>query len=242
MPDTLVDITPVGTYPAAALRTRTPIFKVKLAKLTKLAWLTCLAFSCTVALSQDIPVQPADGQNGDAVLQLLLQKGLVTPAQAAVPTHATQATQTTPYPVVQQIRDRASEMVMSAMHFLGVSYRLGGNSEEEGFDCSGFTRHVFENSIGLVLPRRADEQARSSALRQIKREELKPGDLVFFNTMRRTFSHVGIYVGEGRFIHAPRTGAKVRLEDMRMAYWSKRFDGARRIAAPAAQGADTATR
>ena len=61
-----------------------------------------------------------------------------------------------------------------------------------------------------------------------KRDELKPGDLVFFNTMRRTFSHVGIYVGEGRFIHAPRSGGEVRVEDMRQAYWSQRFNGARR--------------
>jgi hypothetical protein len=62
----------------------------------------------------------------------------------------------------------------------------------------------------------------------VLREELKPGDLVFFNTMRRAFSHVGIYVGDGKFIHAPRSGGEVRIEDMRQAYWSKRFNGARR--------------
>ena len=87
---------------------------------------------------------------------------------------------------------------------------------------------MFENSLGLVLPRRADQQAQNAGLLKIRREELKPGDLVFFNTMRRAFSHVGIYIGEGRFIHAPRTGAEVRIEDMRQAYWSKRFNGARR--------------
>src|SRR5262249_39600671 len=91
----------------------------------------------------------------------------------------------------------------------------------------GFTRHIFENSIGLVLPRRADEQARSSSLASVRKEELKPGDLVFFNTMRATFSHVGIYVGDGKFVHAPRTGAAIRVDDMREAYWARRFPGAR---------------
>jgi cell wall-associated NlpC family hydrolase len=83
-------------------------------------------------------------------------------------------------------------------------------------------------SLGLVLPRRADEQAKAKGLIDVKRDELKPGDLVFFNTLKRTFSHVGIYVGEGKFIHAPRTGGEVRVEDMRFAYWAKRFTGARR--------------
>ncbi len=126
------------------------------------------------------------------------------------------------------VRDGAKRMVHAAMGFLGVPYVRGGNTEEQGFDCSGFTRFIFEKSVGLVLPRRADEQARLSSLLTIDREQLKPGDLVFFNTMRRTFSHVGIYMGEGKFIHAPRAGAVVRVEDMRDAYWDKRFTGARR--------------
>ncbi|WP_395702913.1 C40 family peptidase [Aquabacterium sp.] len=130
--------------------------------------------------------------------------------------------------LVQQVRDTTSELVMSAMNFLGVPYRRGGNSEEAGFDCSGFTRHIFEMSIGLVLPRRADEQASSGLLQKITREELKPGDLVFFNTMRRTFSHVGIYIGDDKFIHSPRAGGEVRIENMRESYWSRRFTGARR--------------
>ena len=84
-------------------------------------------------------------------------------------------------------------------------------------------------SIGLVLPRRAEEQASASNVVSIPREELKPGDLVFFNTMRRTFSHVGIYIGNGKFIHAPRRGGEVRVEDMRFEYWNTRFNGARRV-------------
>ena len=130
--------------------------------------------------------------------------------------------------LVRSVRDTASDLVMSAMNFLGVPYRLGGNSNDTGFDCSGFTRHIFESSIGLVLPRRADEQANTAGLMSIRRDQLKPGDLVFFNTMRRTFSHVGIYVGDDKFIHAPRTGALVRIDDMTQSYWAQRFTGARR--------------
>lgn len=129
---------------------------------------------------------------------------------------------------VERLRDKASDMVLTAMNFLGVPYRRGGNTADHGFDCSGFTRQVFEMSLGLVLPRRADEQASAASLTKIKRDELKPGDLVFFNTLRRTFSHVGIYVGDGKFIHAPRPGGEVRVESIGAAYWSKRFTGARR--------------
>jgi cell wall-associated NlpC family hydrolase len=130
--------------------------------------------------------------------------------------------------LVQQVRGQASDLVESAMNFIGVRYRRGGTSAETGFDCSGFTRHVFEATLGRVLPRRADQQARDGELQNVRRDELRPGDLVFFNTMKRAFSHVGIYIGEGKFIHAPRTGGEVRIEDMRQAYWSRRFDGGRR--------------
>ena len=122
---------------------------------------------------------------------------------------------------------KASELVMQAMGLLGVPYKRGGTSEEKGFDCSGFVRHMYEKSVGLVLPRRAEEQAKVTE--EISRSELKPGDLVFFNTLKRTFSHVGIYVGDGKFIHAPRPGKAVRVDDMREAYWQQRFNVARRV-------------
>lgn len=132
---------------------------------------------------------------------------------------------------VQQARasmsEQASSLVINAMAFLGVPYRWGGDSHDTGFDCSGFVRAVYEQSVGKILPRRSDEQA--AATQVIDRSELKPGDLVFFNTMRRAFSHVGIYVGDGKFIHSPRAGAQVRVEDMRIAYWNTRFNGARRV-------------
>jgi cell wall-associated NlpC family hydrolase len=134
--------------------------------------------------------------------------------------------------VRQTVVDRTSDLVITAIGFLGVPYRRGGNTAETGFDCSGFVRAMYNQTVGHLLPRRAAEQA--AATEKIDRSELKPGDLVFFNTMRRAFSHVGIYVGDGKFIHSPRPGAEVRVEDMTGSYWRRRFDGARRVLA--AQG------
>ncbi|MCI1192663.1 C40 family peptidase [Calidifontimicrobium sp. SYSU G02091] len=119
------------------------------------------------------------------------------------------------------------EVVLAAMSFLDRPYVRAGNGET-GFDCSGFTRHVFDIAAGVQLPRRAHEQAHASGLVGVPRDALRPGDLVFFNTLQRPFSHVGVYIGEHRFIHAPRVGAQVRIEDMRVDYWARRFDGARR--------------
>ena len=114
-----------------------------------------------------------------------------------------------------------------ALNLIGVRYKRGGTSPETGFDCSGFVVHVFREGMGLILPRTSREISKEGAA--VKKSELQPGDLVFFNTMRRTFSHVGIYLGEGQFIHSPRSGGKVRIENMRDAYWAKRYEGARRV-------------
>ncbi len=127
----------------------------------------------------------------------------------------------------QRVSQKASDLVVNAMGFLGVPYRRGGNSAESGFDCSGFVRAMFEQTVGLVLPRRAREQAQVT--QAIDRQDLQPGDLVFFNTMRANYSHVGIYVGDNKFIHSPKPGERVRVEDMRQAYWERRFNGARRV-------------
>ncbi|MDD3353504.1 C40 family peptidase [Zoogloea sp.] len=118
-------------------------------------------------------------------------------------------------------------LLNQSLNFLGVPYRLGGTSPLTGFDCSGFVGKVFADALGLGLPRTAAEMSQMGE--QVKVHELKPGDLVFFNTMRRAFSHVGIYVGNNQFIHAPSTGGVVRVEDMRIGYWATRYDGARRI-------------
>jgi cell wall-associated NlpC family hydrolase len=129
--------------------------------------------------------------------------------------------------VRHNVTSSASELVLTAMGFLGVPYRRGGNSAESGFDCSGFVKAMYEKTVGLVLPRRAEQQA--AATSTIDKKDLQPGDLVFFNTMKRAFSHVGIYVGDGKFIHSPKPGAQVRVENMDRGYWRRRFDGARRV-------------
>ena len=127
----------------------------------------------------------------------------------------------------QRYTNAAQDVILQGLKLVGVSYRLGGNDEDSGLDCSGFVRLVFKDSIGTWLPRTAREM--SEVGQRIDPSQLKPGDLVFFNTMRRTFSHVGIYLGDNHFLHAPRAGAEVRVENMNSSYWVKRFNGARRI-------------
>lgn len=128
---------------------------------------------------------------------------------------------------VHQVSTRASDLVVNALSFLGVKYHYGGDSARSGFDCSGFVRYVYQETLGTVLPHNAAQQAREGE--KIPESQLKPGDLVFFNTLRRAFSHVGIYIGDGQFIHSPRPGQTVRIENLDSPYWAKRFDGARRI-------------
>ena len=141
--------------------------------------------------------------------------------------------------VRQSVTHTASDLVVNAMGFLGVPYKRGGNTAESGFDCSGFVKAMYAQTIGLILPRKAEQQA--AATQHIAKADLQPGDLVFFNTMRRAFSHVGIYIGEGKFIHSPKPGSEVRVEDMGMSYWKRRFDGARRVETSATGAPQVAT-
>lgn len=124
---------------------------------------------------------------------------------------------------------QASDVVVGALHMIGVRYRWGGNTPDSGLDCSGFVRYVFQDALGLTLPRRAVEMSRVGT--QIKMTDLRPGDLVFFNTMRRTFSHVGIYIGDNKFVHSPSTGNNIRVDRLDNRYWEKRYTGARRVEA-----------
>jgi cell wall-associated NlpC family hydrolase len=204
------------------------------------------ALGLVLAAAMALHVGPvvAAPDDSEPLMQLLAGNGLL-PSPIAPPAPAVASDAAAPAAdapgLVRRAHDRASDMVISAMNFIGVRYRRGGNSAETGFDCSGFTRHVFEASLGLVLPRRADEQATMPGLVKVERSELRPGDLVFFNTLRRTFSHVGIYVGDNRFVHAPSHGKDVRTDDMTLAYWARRFTGARRAEAPAASQAALAS-
>ncbi len=121
-----------------------------------------------------------------------------------------------------------AELASYALGYLGVRYRMGGTSPDGGFDCSGLVSYVTQQVLGLTLPRRAEEISQIGE--HVKRSDLEPGDLVFYNTMHRKFSHVGIYLGDGRFVHSPASGGVVRVESMDLSYWKARFNGARRIA------------
>jgi cell wall-associated NlpC family hydrolase len=122
----------------------------------------------------------------------------------------------------------AQELVMQAMGLIGIRYTFGGRSPDTGFDCSGLVRYVFNHVTGRSLPHTSYDMARMGT--RVERSELEPGDLVFFNTRGRRNSHVGIYVGDGRFIHAPSAGGRVHIVSMADRYWVTRFDGARRLA------------
>lgn len=119
------------------------------------------------------------------------------------------------------------DLAAYALGLIGVSYRFGGDTPEEGLDCSGLVVHVFQQVTGVTLPRTAKEMSRIGGA--VARKELAPGDLVFFNTRRFAFSHVGIYLGDNRFIHAPRTGRDVEIASLDSLYWKQHFDGARRL-------------
>lgn len=123
--------------------------------------------------------------------------------------------------------ERAREVLINALSLSGIKYKYGGNSPESGFDCSGFVRYVYQQAANLSLPHGA--RAISQIGKRVPKHELQPGDLVFFNTLKSAFSHVGIYLGNNRFIHAPSSGGGVRIEDMQDQYWEQRFNGAQRI-------------
>lgn len=123
--------------------------------------------------------------------------------------------------------DAAKNLATYANSLVGVRYKYGGNSPDTGFDCSGFVGHVFRHTVGIKLPRSSDDISHIG--QAIGKSKLRAGDLVFFNTLQRKFSHVGIYLGDDRFIHAPSSGGSVRTENMRENYWKKHYDGARRI-------------
>jgi cell wall-associated NlpC family hydrolase len=185
----------------------------------------CSALLAAALPSQAAPDMPSKAPSaagnaaaGDDLDKLLIARGLIDRVQQAGSVATTK---------VENAATAAGEIVVSAMGFLGLPYKRGGNSFDTGFDCSGFVKALYAQTLGKVLPRTSAEQAAQTTT--IEKTELQPGDLVFFNTMRRAFSHVGIYIGEGKFIHSPKPGAQVRIENMNAGYWDKRYDGARRV-------------
>lgn len=121
----------------------------------------------------------------------------------------------------------AQDVAIYALGLIGVDYRFGGESPESGLDCSGLVRYVFQQVTGVTLPRTSKELSRIGS--KVAASDLQPGDLVFFDTRRFQFSHVGIYLGDNRFIHAPSTGSEVEIAQLSESYWQKHFNGARRL-------------
>jgi len=156
---------------------------------------------------------------------LLLAFALISGASAAPTGDVGKAEESLSF--FDRYTNATQEVILKGLQLVGISYRRGGNDEDSGLDCSGFVRLVFKDTIGMLLPRTAKEM--SEIGQQIEHHDLKPGDLVFFNTMKRAFSHVGIYLGDNYFLHAPRPGAEIRVESMASSYWTTRYNGARRI-------------
>ena len=124
-------------------------------------------------------------------------------------------------------KERADDLLMSAMSLIGISYRWGGTSPKTGLDCSGFIQYVFRQAWGVNLPRTSAEMAKVGM--PVKKVDLQPGDLVFFSRYGRRVGHVGMYIGDGKFIHSPSTGKRIQIANLEKAYYVKHYVGARRI-------------
>jgi len=148
-------------------------------------------------------------------------------AQDAPRRSLVQAATTTVRDVAATAWSSAQDLTSFALGLIGVDYKWGGTTPETGLDCSGLVRYVFQQVTGLTLPRTSREMSRLGD--KIALRDLEPGDLVFFNTRRFAFSHVGIYLGDNRFIHAPSRGREVEIAEIDRSFWQKRFNGARRL-------------
>jgi len=211
-------------------------------KILALALALALTDACAAQDTPNLPSPAAQAAAG-SVTSLPLGYGLITQGTAASPSEAeaaavaaiaaatAPAAETPDAPATVQSKAgrllRASEeLIMHALNLVGVRYRYGGADPESGLDCSGFVQHVFKQAIGLALPHNA--YSISLQGRRIPQSDLKPGDVVFFNTLKRAYSHIGIYIGDNRFIHAGRMNQQIEVAQFDK-YWIKRFDGARRL-------------
>jgi cell wall-associated NlpC family hydrolase len=122
------------------------------------------------------------------------------------------------------------DISIAAVSLIGTPYRWGGNTPQSGFDCSGLVVYVVKNTRQKTLPRTSSEMGKYG--KSLQAESPAPGDLVFFTTLGDTHSNVGIYVGAGRFVHAPSTGGTVRIDEIKNPYWASRFTEARRVINP----------
>jgi len=174
-----------------------------------------LFFICSAILTA-VPPDPEEHLRASAVcarLGALLSAALLSAAPGE--------------PLAQPASDGAAEFVLGAIGLIGTPYRHGGDRPDSGFDCSGLVRYVARGALGVELPRQAEAISRMGM--DVGPRQLQPGDLVFFNTLGRPFSHVGLYVGDGQFVHAPARRGRVRIERLSLPYWADRYNGARRL-------------
>ena len=166
-----------------------------------------------------------------AIALLAWCAAVVAPVAAAQATAARSFTDTATTSVMDAAATAlhsAQDLASAALDLIGIRYKWGGNTPETGLDCSGLVRYVFQQVTGVTLPRTAKDMSRLGA--QVAVSDLQPGDLVFFNTRRFAFSHVGIYLGDNQFVHAPRRGREVEIATLDSGFWQRRFNGARRMA------------
>jgi len=160
----------------------------------------------------------------------------------AASANANDASQSGPRPsFLAGVANKAGDVVEGALNLIGVRYRWGGDTPDSGLDCSGFVRYVYQETLNFTLPRQAAQMSRVGE--KVSLNDLKPGDLVFFNTigrrLRRTVSHVGIYIGHDKFVHSPSTGSTIRVDEMNDRYWETRYLGARRLPVDGTEDAST---
>lgn len=169
--------------------------------------LMAMAAACVCAnaiLMTPVMAAPAEGLDNDALEQLIRER--TAPVRTG---------------------DDAGDLIMNAMGLLGVAYHFGGNSPTRGLDCSGFMQYIFKRSMGITLPRNSRQMATTGE--KVERTALQPGDMVFFNPGGGGISHVGMYIGNGRMIHAPRTGRNIEITAIDQGYWAKYYVTARRV-------------
>lgn len=146
---------------------------------------------------------------------------------ASAPPPASLASPPAARPAAEPLSAVHDNVLFHAFNLVGTPYRWGGNSPETGFDCSGLINYVFSETAGLSLPRTTAEL--SQLPHAAPSGDLRPGDLLLFSTQGKRVNHAGIYIGEGRFLHAPSTGGKVRIDDLQASYWQRSYKSARRV-------------
>ena len=185
-----------------------------LPKQLALACSTALLLCVTPALAADPTTEPSKDASADAPKESMFAAGKSYFVRFSDR-------------LADSVTFKTEELINRSMEIIGVRYRWDAELPQSGLDGSSFVGYVFKDTLGFLLPRKSTQMSRVG--KPVNRDDLQPGDLVFFNTMRLTFSHVGIYVGDNKFIHSPSKGTNVRVDDMSSLYWDKRFDGARRL-------------